>query len=123
MFPYPYKNGELFGLHMGSFGRDEEAFIARLKAEAAFFIEQNHSLPVWMDLYETRLTDGMIAGLIEFLRNTGSRTLKLGLVGCSPADRRRINRRINESGELARLPVKYFSDPEEAKTWLVSEGG
>ncbi len=58
MFPYPYKSGELFGLHMGSFGRDEEAFIARLKAEAAFFIEQNHSLPVWMDLYETRLTDG-----------------------------------------------------------------
>ena len=65
----------------------------------------------------------MIAALIEFLRQTGSRTLKLGLVGCSFTDKRRINRRIRESGDLARLPVKYFSDPEEAKTWLVSEHG
>lgn len=121
MFPYPYKSGELFGLHMGSFGRDEEAFIARLRAEAVFFKEQNRSLPVWMDLYQTRLTDRIIGELIEFLRTTGSRTLKLGLVGCSAADRRRINRRLKESADLAAVPVKYFSDPEDAKTWLVSE--
>ena len=84
---------------------------------------QNHSLPVWMDLYQTRLTDQIIDALIEFLRQTGKRTLKLGLVGCSFTDERRINRRLKESGDLAGLPVKFFSDPEAAKTWLVSEHG
>ncbi len=42
----------------------------------------------------------MIAALIEFLRNTGSRTLKLGLVGCSFTDKRRINRRIMKAANL-----------------------
>lgn len=49
IFPYPYKNGELFGLHLGSFGTDEEPLIARMKAEEIFFNEQKRSLGLWMD--------------------------------------------------------------------------
>jgi hypothetical protein len=121
LFPYPYKNGELYGLHLGSFGDDEAALIARMQAEAVFFEEQKRSLGIWMDFYQTRISDRVIGELIEFLRKTRSHTVKLGLVGCSAADRRRINRQIRNAGELATLPVRYFSDPEEAKTWLVSE--
>ncbi len=122
IFPYPYKNGELYGLHLGSFGENEEALIARMRAEALFFNEQKRSLGIWMDFYQTRLTDRIIEELVEFLRKTHSHILKLGLVGCSLKDRRRINRCIHEAGDLAGLPVRYYSDPEEAKTWLVSEG-
>lgn len=49
IFPYPYKNGELFGLHLGSFGTDEEPLIAWMKAEEIFFNEQKRSLGLWMD--------------------------------------------------------------------------
>jgi hypothetical protein len=122
LFPYPYKNGELFGLHLGSFGANEEALITRMRAEALFFNEQKRSLGIWMDFYQTKLSDRVIGELIEFLQNTRSHTLKLSLVGCSLNDRRRLNRRIREAGDLTGLPVRYFSDPEEAKTWLVSEG-
>ena len=121
IFPYPYKNGELYGLHLGSFGENEEALIARMRAEALFFNEQKRSLGIWMDFYQTKLSDRVIEELIEFLRKTRPHTLKLGLVGCSSADRRRIDRRIQAVAELAGLPVRYFSDPEEAKAWLVSE--
>jgi hypothetical protein len=121
IFPYPYKNGELYGLHLGSFGDNEEALIARMKAEAVFFNEQKRSMGIWMDFYQTRITDKVISGLIEFLQDTRPHLTKLGLVGCSFMDRRRINRQIRKAGELATLPVRYFSDPEEAKTWLVSE--
>jgi hypothetical protein len=121
LFPYPYKNGELFGLHLGSFGDNEEALIARMRAEALFFNEQKRSLGIWMDFYQTRLTERVLEELIEFLRKTCSHALKLALVGCSAFDRRRINRRIRAAADLAGLPVRYFSDPEEAKTWLVSE--
>jgi hypothetical protein len=122
LFPYPYKNGELYGLHLGSFGDNEEVLIARMRAEALFFNEQRRSLGIWIDFYQTRLTDRIIEELIEFLRKTHSHTLKLGLVGCSFKDRGRINRRLRQAKDLAGLPVRYFSDPEEGKTWLVSEG-
>ncbi len=123
IFPYPYKNGELYGLHLGSFGENEDALIARMQAEAFFFNEQKRSLGIWMDFYQTKLTDRVIGELIEFLRSTRRYVLKLGLVGCSSADRRRINGRIQAAGDLTNLPVRYFSDPEVAKTWLVSERG
>ena len=123
IFPYPYKGGELFGLHLGSFGTDEEAVISRMKAEAIFFADQNRSMGLWMDFYETRLTDRVIGELLEFLRHTGNRLRKLGLVGCSPVTRRKISRLLQKTGDLATLPVKYFDDPEDAKTWLVSERG
>ncbi len=121
IFPYPYKGGELFGLHLGSYEADENALIAMMKADAAFFLEQNRSIGMWIDFYGTRLSDRVVTEFIEFLRQIRPRTLKLALVGCSTGDQRRINKRLKAAGEFANLPVKYFRDPEVAKTWIVSE--
>jgi hypothetical protein len=121
IFPYPYKGGELFGLHLGSFGTDEDALISRMRAEQVFFAEQHRSIGIWIDFYETKLTDRVIDQLIEYLQDGSNHILKLGLVGCSSSDRRKINSRIKKAGHFSTLPVKYFSDPEDAKTWLVGE--
>jgi hypothetical protein len=123
LFPYPYKGGELFGWHLGSFGKDEDGVISRMKAEEIFLLQQNKSMGLWIDFYQTRLTDRVIGELIEMLGHTHQLILKLGLVGCSTLDRWRINRLIKKTGSLSKLPVKYFEDPEDAKTWLVSEPG
>ncbi len=120
-FPYSYKGGELFGLHLGSFGTDEEGVIRRMKAEEIFFLQQNQSIGLWIDFYQTRLTNWVIGEFMVFLEHTHERVIKLGLVGCSRLDRGRMNRAIKKSACLSSLPVKYFSDPEDAKTWLVSE--
>ena len=122
-FPYYYKGGELFGLHLGSFGTDEDRVIARMKAEEVFFTQQNHRIGIWIDFYQTKLTDRVIGELVEVMKQISHRTLKLGLVGCSLNDRRRINRLVKKAGCLSTLPMKYFDDPEDAKTWLVSEQG
>jgi len=37
LFPYYYKNGELFCLHFGSYFSDEDGVIAMMKAEEEFF--------------------------------------------------------------------------------------
>ena len=121
IFPYYYKGGELFGLHLGSFGADEDGVVSRMKAEEIFFLEQNHSIGLWMDFYQTRLTDRVIGELIEMLEQINTRMLKLGLVGSSFMERWRINRLIKKTKGLSKLPVRYFDDPEDAKTWLVSE--
>ena len=121
IFPYYYKNGELFGVHFGSYFSDEDRLIAMMKAEEAFFIKQNRHMGVWFDFYQTKLTDKVISELIELLKHTNHKIAKLGIVGCSAMARWKINRLIKKTDLLSALPVKFFDDPEVAKTWLVSE--
>lgn len=121
MFPYYYKNGELFGLHLGSYFSDEEGVIAMMKAEADFFIQQHRQLGIWIDFYETRLTNRVIEEFIKMIEQMRPKLTKLGVVGASSIARWKINRLIRKTDTLTSLPVKYYGDPEEAKTWLVSE--
>lgn len=123
IFPYFYKGGELLGLHLGNFGADEDGVIARIKAEEAFFIEQNHSIAVWIDFYQTKLTPRVKTEFIAMIRHIRPRLIKLGLVGCSWMEQQKIKRLVKETDGLSALPIKFFDDPEKAKTWLVSEGG
>ena len=121
IYPYYYKGGALFGLHFGSFFKDEEALLARMRAEEQFITDSIRQTPLWIDFYETRLTDTV---LIEFstsiLRLQGHIT-RLAIVGCSFWDKRRLMKMAKKPGQEFPMPVRFFSDPEDAKTWLVSE--
>jgi hypothetical protein len=121
LFPYYYKNGELFCLHFGSYFSDEEGVIAMMQAEQEFFMQGHHEFGVWIDFYDTKLTERVIGALIEMLKRIHSKTTRLGIVGCSFLARRKINRWIQKTDVLSSLPIRYFDDPEVAKTWLVSE--
>ena len=121
MFPYYYKNGELFGMHLGSYFSNEEGVIAMMKAEEAFFTSKHRPIGIWIDFYETKLTDRVIQAFVKMIEGMGPQVTKLGIVGCSALARWKINRLLKKTGSLSTLPVKYFEDPEVAKTWLVSE--
>ena len=121
LFPYYYKNGELFCLHFGSYFSDEEAVIETMKAEEAFFMNSHRPIGIWIDFYETKLTDRVLQALVIMLTHIVHQTTKLGIVGCSTLARWKLNRLIRRTELLSALPVKYFDDPEVAKTWLVSE--
>jgi hypothetical protein len=121
LFPYYYKDGELFCLHFGSYFSDEDGVIAMMKAEEEFVTEHHRPMGIWIDFYETKLTDRVIQEFIEMLKHIKSQTTKLGIVGCSFITWWKMNRLIKKSELLSSLPVKYFDDPEAAKTWLVSE--
>jgi hypothetical protein len=123
LFPYYYKGGELFGVHLGSYFSDEAGVIGMMKAEEVFFTEQNRRIGLWIDFYETKLTDRVVREFVEMLKHIHVRITKLGIVGCSFMEKRRLNGLIKKTQVLASLPVKYFADPEDAKTWLVSELG
>lgn len=120
-FPYYYKGGELFGLHLGSYYSDEAAVVAMLKREQDFLVEQGHTVPIWIDLCHTKLTDKVTVQLVEYLKHVRHRITKLGLVGCSLLDKWRLVRMVKKTEGLSSLPVRCFDDPEDAKTWLVSE--
>ncbi len=121
LFPYYYKDGELFCLHFGSYFPDENGAIAMMKAEEDFVINQHRSMGIWIDFYETKLTDRVLRELIEMLKQIKPQIIKLGIVGCSFTAQWKINRLIKNTDILSLLPVRYFDNPEIAKTWLVSE--
>ncbi len=120
-FPYYYKGGELFGLHLGSYYGDEDGVIAMMKAEEEFILKQNRKMSLWIDFYETKLTDRVLGEFIELILHINRRITKLGIVGCSFLDKWKLKRLIKKTAQLSSLPVRYFADPEDAKTWLVSE--
>ena len=121
LFPYYYKDGELFCLHFGSYFSDEEGVITMMKAEQEFVTRKHRPMGIWVDLYETKLTDRVIRELMAMLSHIACQITKLGIVGCSLVDRWKINRLVRQTEVLCSLPIKYFDDPEVAKTWLVSE--
>lgn len=121
LFPYYFKGGEILGLHYGSFFSNQEALLSRMKAEEEFITKSNRLLPTWIDFYETKLTDHVLTEFLESINRLRSHITKLAIVGCSSKDRRRLQRLTKKLNIEIPIPVKYFSDPEDAKTWLVSE--
>ena len=121
LFPYYYQNGELFGMHLGSYFSNEEEVIAMMQAEETFFTVRHRPMGVWIDFYDTELTDRVIEAFVEMIEHMTPQVTKLALVGCSFIARWKITKRIKRTPPLTCLPVRYFEDPEEAKTWLVSE--
>lgn len=118
-FPYYYKNGELFGAHYESFAAREQELLERMRAEEEFFIKQNYPLPYWVNFYGTKLTNKVLSEFIQSANRLERYIPKLAIVGCSVIDKWRFERVIKKMG--VNIPVRYFNDPEDAKTWLVSE--
>ena len=121
IYPYYYKGGQLFGLHYGSFHADEAGLLARMKAEEQFMDRPNRLFPLWIDLYETKLTDTILLELLESLIRLRKHIIKLAIVGCSTWDRWRLARLAKRHGLALPTPLRFFDDPEVAKTWLVSD--
>lgn len=119
IFPYYYKDGEIFGAHYESFAGREKDLLERIRSEEEFLIGQNHPLPYWVNFYGTRLTDKVLSGFIESINRLQGYIPKLAIVGCSRIDQWRLER-VRKMTKV-NIPVRYFHDPEQAKTWLVSE--
>jgi hypothetical protein len=115
-YPYNYKGGELFGMHLGSFFTNEAGAIDRLKKEEAFIQARNMRLGMMFDFYQTRMTNNIIIEFIETIYRLQNHITKIAIVGCSLIDRWRINRKAKNR---LSLPLRYYDDQEDAKTWLV----
>ena len=119
IFPYYYKNGELFGAHYESFTKREQGLVELMRAEEEFFIKQHYPLPYWVNFYGTKLTDEVLSEFVQSIKRLQTYIPKLAIVGCSLIDKWRLKRVVKKIG--INIPVRYFSDPEVAKSWLVGE--
>ena len=120
-YPYYFKGGTLLGLHYGSFFKDEEALLARMQAEEQFITDSVRQSPLWIDFYQTRLTGNILLEFSNSILRLQKHITKMAIVGCTFWDKRRLMNSLKRSGREFPMPVRFFSDPEQAKTWLVSE--
>ena len=121
MFPYYYKGGEIHCLKYGSFFSDEEALFALMKAEEEFIAKPDRQLLIWVDFYETRLTNRVLSEFVKNIKRLRPHIIKLAIVGCSFWEKQRLRYIDNRSGDGLPKGTQFFKDPEDAKTWLVSE--
>ncbi|WP_237391895.1 hypothetical protein [Paenibacillus dendrobii] len=121
LFPYYYKGGELHCLKYGSFFSNADALFALMKAEEEFISSRNRQLNIWVDFYETQLTDSVLIKFVENINCLQNHTKKLAIVGFTFWDKWRLRQKIKKTTVPFSMPIKYFDDPEVAKTWLVSE--
>lgn len=120
IYPYYYKGGALHCLKYGSFREDSEALFELMRAEEGFIKMQHKRLPIWVDFYETQLTKNVRSEFIYNIERLKLNIHKLAIVGSYPT-RKKIKIAFGKSEQTFPFMIRYFSDPEVAKTWLVSD--
>jgi len=119
MFPYYYKGGEIHCLKYGSFHSNSDALVKLMGEEEIFIKISDKKLRVWVDLYETKLTKNVLLKFCENIQSLDNHIIKLSIVGCSHFNRWKLKRLSKKTGCQFKMPVSFFDDPEDAKTWLV----
>ncbi|MGC5770830.1 hypothetical protein [Paenibacillus pabuli] len=119
IFPYYYKGGEIHCLKYGSKHKDQDKLFDVMRQEEAFILGVNKKLKVWVDMYETKITKEVLDQLICNMNNLKDHLDKLSFVGLSWVDRWKLKRRLKSLG-MGQF-VSFYADPEEAKTWLITD--
>lgn len=115
--------GELHPLKYGSYFTDKDKLYTVMKEEEEFILKSSgkNNRRIWIDLYQTVLDDEVIDNLVLHIKAIRSKIYILCLVGCSFVDKRKIKRQMAAQNIDIVEQVRFFSDPEEAKQWLIGK--
>lgn len=118
-YPYYYKSGEIHCLKYGSKYKDKDRLFDLMEQEEAFINETNKELKIWIDLYKTTVTREILLELLKHLNKIENHVNRISFVGLSAFNRWRLRSLIKKSAFKRRF--SFYSDPEAAKTWLITE--
>jgi hypothetical protein len=119
-FPYYYKNGIIHAIKLGNLKKNEEKFFQLIKAEKEFILNQNTTSTIWIDLYATSLSKKNAYSLVSLLNGLSKKISKCALVGLSLLNRIKIRGLIAHEN-ISNMQIRFYKDPEDAKTWLVGK--
>lgn len=118
-YPYYYKGGEIHCLKYGSKYKDQDKLFNIMRQEEEFIKQTNKKLRIWIDLYKTSTTSIVLQELAQNLININEQIVKISFVGLSGFSKWRLKRLLKRLD--INYPISFYSDPEDAKTWLVNE--
>jgi hypothetical protein len=113
--------GELHPLKYGSYFNNKDMLFTIMKAEEEFILKSpgQNNRRIWIDLYETTLDNEVLTNLVLHIKTIRSKIFKLCFVGCSFINRTKIKKLMSVNNMDILEQIRFFSDPEEAKQWLV----
>ena len=114
---------KLHPLKYGGYHDDKKRLFEVIKAEEDYILKSPglNNRRIWIDLYDTSIDDETIAVLINHLKTIRHKILRLSLVGCSQRDVKAIKLAMKRANMDLYGQTQYFSDPEEAKRWLLGK--
>lgn len=118
-YPYYYKGGEIHCLKYGSKYKDYEKLYNVMRMEEEFINQTNKRLRIWIDLYETSTPKSVLQELIQNLDNIKERIIRVSFVGLNGISKWRLKRMLRKF--KVSYSISFYSDPEDAKTWLINE--
>ena len=107
----------------GSFYSEEDKLFAVMRAEEDFVMKRSGKLRIWVDLYKTTISETVLTKFCESIIHMQTSILWLAIIGLSLKDQRRLLHLMKNPEFASILPIRFFSDPEDSKSWLVSERG
>lgn len=75
-------------------------------------------MAIWVDFYETELPREVMLEFAGNLARLQSHIRKLEIVG-GYGSIYRLRRYLRKQAPQLTIPIQYYGDPEDAKTWLV----
>ena len=88
--------------------------------EEEFILRSPESRRILIDLYETNLTNSMMAEFIAHIVRLSSRIVKLAIAGDKKCIKQ-IYKALVKEDVIAKGLIYICTDMEEGKTWLVSD--
>jgi hypothetical protein len=104
-------------MHLGSFKNDEAGVIERIKAEEVFFFRQRKKMGLWIDFFHTELSGRVMEEFGRFVLHAGEYISRLAMARVPFVSRLKFSKCLKGNS----IPIRYYSDPEEAKSWLVAD--
>lgn len=117
--PYFYKNGYFHGIHYGSYKSDTKALLHMIDLEEEYIKKSPQTRRVLIDIYESDLTDEVVARLVEQIKNVKPKIVKL-CFACNRMGLFKIKRAFKAAGLLKTMQIHFVTDQDTGKTWLVS---
>lgn len=118
--PYYWEGGYFHGIHYGSYFNDMESLRDMMSQEEDFIMRSPEKRRILIDLYETNLTEPMVAEFVLHIERIASRIVKLAITG-EKKYLKAISKLLLKSNEINKGQMYFGADMDEGKTWLVSD--
>lgn len=112
-----FGGGEIWFEHLDGIGEYSELAAEKLINDSKQFCRPSLPSLIAVNVDETFVSDELIDLISDKLLNSGKRFTRTAIVGAD----RNVRRRLEGSLRGAPFALKFFSDFEKAKEWLVCE--
>ena len=116
-FAMPFGGGEIWFEHLDGIGEHTALALQKLEGDRTRFKAPSAPSLLAVNLDETRVTQALIAALVEQILRAGKRFTRVAFVGVDKTAKRALEAALGSPP----FALAFINDFEKAKEWLVSE--